>query len=131
MGNCETLRPCAEYPCMNRGQCMDNVDFTDFSCKCQEGWKGKDCSEEITTTTMSTTTTTTTTEPTTTTTTTTTTESTTPEEATTEAVTTEKVTTEALVIEEATLYWMNNPIAMLKKPVNLGQTTEITKFQFT
>ena len=33
---------CSVSPCKNRGQCTDKVN--DYSCKCSEGFEGKDCS---------------------------------------------------------------------------------------
>ena len=33
---------CSVSPCKNRGECSDKVN--DYSCKCSEGFEGKDCS---------------------------------------------------------------------------------------
>ena len=45
---CEDYRnPCQFSRCLNGGSCVPNEDFTDYTCTCQEGFKGLLCEKEL------------------------------------------------------------------------------------
>ena len=43
---CQTdIRPCASYPCLNNGTCL-NINETDFACECQKSFHGLRCENQ-------------------------------------------------------------------------------------
>lgn len=41
----ENINECLSKPCFHQGVCHDEVN--DFSCKCQDGWTGKQCEKLV------------------------------------------------------------------------------------
>ncbi|KAM9744685.1 protein crumbs homolog 2b isoform 2-T2 [Menidia menidia] len=42
---CQSAPVCDSQPCLNQGECQDQ--FNEFNCSCRPGWEGKLCEEEI------------------------------------------------------------------------------------
>ncbi|KAK2179760.1 hypothetical protein NP493_474g05020 [Ridgeia piscesae] len=44
---CETRGPCVDAPCKNSAVCHQGETGPDYNCTCLQGWRGKNCSEDI------------------------------------------------------------------------------------
>lgn len=48
IGNlCEFPNPCRDNPCANGGQCFADFETGNYTCRCEDGWTGRNCTEDV------------------------------------------------------------------------------------